>query len=287
MVSKGIVQEVQNLLGIYGKMTIRQIYYQLISKGFMVTTKKKGTHLHYPKSGKSFENYLSVALCKARRNGIIDPSLIIDDSRELRYQSPFSDAKEFSQTLDSLIERLILEDFILDLWQDQQEMPVVIVEKFALGQIFEEVTKPYGVPLVVNRGFTSDAKLFELSTKIPSTRNLVFQMYSDYDPSGQQMVTSIQKTVKWYIPNNYRVEKGALTLQQVQNPKYNLQLLMKPIGRKKTMIQFCEIDALAPNDLKQIIRDNIDKQINDRAKFQQRLQEVANEKQNLLVQYQP
>ena len=284
VVKRTIVKETQKLLSIYGKMTERQIYYKLISKGI-------------GKSGKSFANYLSKALCEARRAYStntnpsirvgINPSLIIDTSREIRYAEPSKDIKGFSQDLDIRILNSIDEQFTVDIWQDQLTMPIIVLEKFALGEIFEGVTKPYGVPLIVNRGFTSDSKLFELSQLIPSTRNLIFQVYSDYDDSGKHMYLSLQKTAQCYIQNAFVVEHCALTLQQVQNTKYNLQTISKTYKKTGVTKQICELDAFDPSDLKQIIKDNIEKHIANPKAFNLRIQETNRGRQKLRQMYSP
>lgn len=272
VLKRKIVSETQKLLGIYGKMTERQIYYKLISQGI-------------GKSGKSFANELSKILCEARRKRIVDPSLIIDTSREIRYTEPSKDDNDFSQRLDAHILRTIDEQFILDIWQDQNKMPIVVLEKFALGEIFEEITRPYGVPLIVNRGFTSDSKLFELSQLIPSTKEIVFQNYSDYDDSGKHMNLSLKRTAQYYISNGYNVEQSALTLPQVQNTKYKLQTISKTYKKTGITKQICELDALDPSDLKQIIKDNIVRYIDDPKMFNFRIQETKIQKKNLRKTY--
>jgi hypothetical protein len=281
VVKRTIISETQKLLSIYGIMTERQIYYKLISnpKAF------KGW-----KSGKSFSNYISRVLCYARRKGIIDPSMIVDTSREIRYARPYPNTRVFRVVLEAWIQRLIDLKFSMDVWKDQKEMPIIILEKFALAEIFEEITRPYAVPLIVNRGFTSDSKLFELKTLLPSaTGNLVFQVYSDYDTSGGHMVTSLNKAVSPYISNPFRIEKGALDSTQIQ--KYSLPMISRTYKKRKNKQtylvtkQICEMDSLDPKDLKQIIKDNIEKQINDKTAFQNKQNHVAKMKVKLKALY--
>lgn len=277
VVRSKIILETQKLLGIYGIMTERQIYYKLISSGI-------------GKSGKSFSNYVSKALCYARRKGIIDPSKIVDTSREIRYARTYPNTRVFRIALNLWIQRLIDVRFSMNVWKDQKEMPIIILEKFALADIFEEVTRPYAVPMIVNRGFTSDAKLFELKTLLPSaTRNLIFQVYSDYDDSGGHMVTSLNKAVSPYISNPFRIEKGALDSTQIR--KYSLPMISRTYKKRKNKQtylvtkQICELDALDPTDLKKIIKDNIEKQIDDKTAFQNRQNHVAKMKTKLKTLY--
>jgi hypothetical protein len=218
-------------------------------------------------------------LCEARRNGIIDPSMIVDTSREIRYLKPFKDSKKFSQVLQFTILDLIETQFNLEVWQDQKCFPVIVLEKFALGEILEEITRTYHVPLIVNRGFTSDAKLFELSTLIPQNKEIVFQTYSDYDDSGMHMYYSLPRTAQHYISNPFRVEIGALTLTQIQ--KYNLQTIPKYYKKSGLTKLICELDALNPNDLKQIVKDNIEKLIDNKPMFKKRLKDLERERKKL------
>jgi hypothetical protein len=264
-------------------MTVRQIYYKLISVGL-------------GKSGKAFENTLSILVCEARRDGRIDPSRIVDPSREVRYSKPSNDDKDFAQNLNLRILNSIDTQFTLDIWQDQKIMPIIILEKHTLADIFEEITEPYKVPLNVNIGFTSDAKLFEISQLVPLNRELIFQMYSDYDDSGRTMVSTFANSAKHYIKNPFNVEQGALTKQQLLafdssgKSKFNLQTIPKTYKKRVKGTppkwvyitkQICELDAFDPNDLKQIIKDNIERYIDNPKMFNFRIQETDRQRKNL------
>jgi len=291
VVKRRIISETQKLLGIYGKMTERQIYYKLISQGI-------------GKSGKSFANSLSTILCDARRNYIsspnavdsIDPSMIVDTSREVSYTETSKDDKEFSQKLDLRILNTIDEQFTLDIWQDQKIIPVIILEKHTLAPIFKEIAEPYKVPLNINMGFTSDAKLYEISQIVPSNKELIFQMYADYDDSGRTMVSTFKNSARCYMMNPLNVEQGALTKQQVLDPKYNLHTIprtykkrLKGVPPKWKLVtkQICELDAFDPKDLKQIIKGNIERYINKPKMFKFRIQETDIQRKNLRQMYEP
>ena len=283
VLGKARIIETQRLLSIYGKMTERQIYYKLISIGL-------------GKSGDSFANELSRLLCEKRRDGTIDPSLIIDTSREVRYTKSSIDDKDFSQKLDHRILNSIDEQFTLDIWQDQRIIPIIILEKHTLADIFEEITEPYKVPLNVNIGFTSDAKLFEISQIVPTNKELVFQMYSDYDDSGSTMVSTFKNSAQCYIKNPFNVEQEALTKQQLLDTKYNLQTIPRTYKKRlkgtparwiPVTKQICELDAFDPNDLKQIVKENIERYIDKPKMFNFRMQETERQRKNLRKIYSP
>lgn len=266
-----IFKETLSLLNTYGIMTERQIYYKLISKSLGI-------------SGKSFTNQLSKFLCEFRRNGILNPSLISDTSRKIIYLEPYSDSKTFSQAFNLMIIASIDEMFTLDTWENQKEIPILVLEKFALEEIFSEVTTKFNVPLIVNRGFSSDTKFHELSSKLKNpNQTLVFQTYSDYDTSGKHMHSSLLNMAKWYFKNPMKSELSALTSTQIQF--YNLPMIPKFYKRSKTTLQICELDSLDKKDLQDTIKRNILSKINNPSMFTQRLNEVDTAKKKLKTLY--
>jgi hypothetical protein len=259
----------------YGKMTLRQIFYKLVSEGILI-------------NDKSDSNDLSKILCKLRREGRIDPEMIIDTTREIIYQKPYKDPQHFIQKFNQLILDLIDVEFSLEIWQDQICFPIILLEKHALESFFKEVAIPYHVPLIVSRGYTSHTKMYELEKLIPQRKPLVFITFSDYDPSGKTMASSLPKILEECIPFfQTHTVVGALTDQQIK--QYNLPMITKEYkvkgSKRKVRKQICELDALDPNDLRQIIRESIEYWINDKPKFNQRLKDLDNEKQKLKTAY--
>jgi hypothetical protein len=249
--------EVMKVFNTFGyPLTERQIFYQLISIGFL-------------RNCKSDSNQLSNdVLCPARRKRDLDPEWIIDGSREIRKEEIWIDDKEFFKDARNTVDNLYLR-YNRDLWQNQPQFVMVYLEKEALSRIFEKVVKLYQCPLIVARGFTSDSQIYEMSkiayemTKDTEGNNLTWiQVYTDRDPSGRDIYHSLSKRLKFYFKTPFKVELGALSKQQIQ--KYNLLKQPKYLKKKKKTIQIVELDALKPFDLEQIIRDNIEKRILDK-----------------------
>jgi Cft2 family RNA processing exonuclease len=140
----------------------------------------------------------------------------------------------------------------------------------------------------VSRGYTSHTKIYELEKLIPRRKPLVFITFSDYDPSGKTMASTLPKILEECIPFfQTHTVVGALTEQQIK--QYNLLMITKEYKVKGSKIkirkQICELDALDPNDLRQIIRESIEHWIDNEPKFNQRLKDLDNEKQKLKTAY--
>jgi hypothetical protein len=249
--------EVMKVFNTFGyPLTERQIFYQLVSIGFL-------------RNCKSDSNSLSKdCLCKARRKGDLDPEWIIDDSREIRKEEIWIDDKEFFKDSRNHIDNLYL-SYNRNLWQTQPQFVMVYLEKEALSRIFQRVVRPYQCPLIIARGFGSDSQIYEMSkvsyemTKDFEGSGLTWiQVYTDRDPSGRDIYHSLRTRLGFYFKNPFKVELCALSKQQIH--KYNLLKQPKYLKKKKKTIQIVELDAFKPSDLEQIIRDNIEKRILDK-----------------------
>jgi len=221
------IELVNNLIKEYGAMTLRQIYYQLVTKGY------KYRQIKY--------------VCKVGRiNGLIPANGIVDRARPCygEYRR-FSDLDEFIQTVPNL--------FTLDYWTDSNNHIEVWTEKDALSQVIYEIAQEYQVIVRVTRGFLS------LSNKLKwSDDNLTILYFGDFDPSG----LFIDKDLKWSQLGYEKFRRIALTDKQVKR----LNLPSVKVNRKdprspKYITEYgnraWELDAMNPNDLQSLVRDTI------------------------------
>jgi hypothetical protein len=282
-----IVNETKKIISQYTHpLTLRQVFYRLVSLGFLSNTK-------------SDSNDLSRILCDARRNGDINPERIIDPSREIRnVVQTWNDSKDFLQGVKNTI-NTFHEEYSRDLWSTQPFYIIVYLEKEALSRIFEDALKPYQIPLVVARGFSSDSQIFEIANLMlrhPNNQTFI-QVYSDHDYSGIQIYNTLNKRIGNYARSYYVVEPQiALTLYQIQNSQSlfgytlptkpdapTLKKLAKQIQRYG-QIPITELDALKPDDLEQIIKDNIERHILDKTAWSQ-MEVTMNQERQSLQQY--
>ena len=132
------VKEILKELREYIPLTLRQIYYQLVGKGYI-------------ENKVSEYGMLSNLLKWARIDGHISWEDIEDRVRAFHDLTGWSDSEEF---VDASL-RHFLSGYRRDLLQTQDKYIETWIEKDALSSIFIKVAKPYTIPVVVCRGFSS------------------------------------------------------------------------------------------------------------------------------------
>lgn len=224
------------------RLTLRQLYYQLVSRNIIAN------------SDREYKN-LGGIVSRARLAGMMDWEAIEDRVRQ-------PDSPPEYDSLEELIEaalysyrlpRLHGQDTYCELW----------VEKDALAGVLRPIARKYHATLMVNRGYSSQSAMYESAKRIAD--NLVkcgahdaFIFYlGDLDPSGEDMVRDIQDRMHMFHID-VQVKKIALTMDQVKqyNPPPNPAKLSD--SRAKAFIEkygrsSWEVDALPPPVLNQII----------------------------------
>lgn len=239
----GIIQEYQ-AQGL--KLTLRQLYYQFVSRDLIPNTQRS-----YQKLGKT--------IGKARMAGLIDWNAIEDRGREPDVPNHFSD-------LDELIETA-LGAYKLDRWSGQEHYCELWVEKAALAGVLEPMARRYHVTLMVNKGYSSLSAMYESAKRIVKERGgrwaTVFYL-GDHDPSGEDMVRDIQYRLNVFSGfSGIEVEKIALTREQIDRygPPPNPTKLTD--SRAKQYIKqhgrdSWEVDALEPRVLQKVVSSAIE-----------------------------
>ncbi len=153
-------------------MTVRQVYYQLVSR--QVLENNRGRY-----------QALSNALVNARKEGLIPWDWIEDRLRRPRHVQMWDGLSDFAETMKSAYRR--------DVWNNQPAYVEVWLEKDALSGIFEDVLEEYGVTLNVGRGFDGWDSIRNAALRFIECQKPVSILYfGDFDPSGEDMVRSLQ-----------------------------------------------------------------------------------------------
>lgn len=287
------------------KLTLRQLYYQLVGKDII-----PNQHKEYAK--------LSNMLKEARLGGIIDWDGIEDRLRVPTMPLTFNGIKDAVDT--------ILYHFQIDRTEGQRNYLELWVEKDALSEVVKKVCKPYQVPVLVNRGYGSVSAMYDaykrFSRQIYLGKNIIILYTGDHDPSGMDMVRDIKARItemlvndelfKWYLSNigqtdNYKnafgeeekevyarqfidfidskftIECIALTDEQIEtyNPPPNPTKVDDPRAAdyiEKYGYECWEVDALDIEVLYDIIETNIKKYL-DLDLYEEMLEKERNEKQ--------
>jgi hypothetical protein len=239
-------------------LTLRQLYYQLVSRDIIPNQQKE-----YSK--------LSILLKEGRMGGIVDWEAIEDRMRVPKipyYVKGIENAIE--DTIDQYrLDRQIGQDTYLEVW----------VEKDALSGVLSRITNKYHIRIMVNRGYSSVSAMYDAFMRFrrygfERNRKVKILYLGDFDPSGLDMIRDINERIRefsigYYSPlkeYNFRVEHIALTKEQIDqyNPPPNPTKVTDP--RAKEFIRkhgntSWEVDALKPETLNYLLEATIRKNI--------------------------
>lgn len=249
------VQEILDELNRYKPLTLRQVYYQLVGKGYI-------------ENKVSQYGMLSNLLKWARIDGHIAWEDIEDRVRSFYNLSGQLDKKSF---VDSQLWRFLL-GYRRNLMQSQDKYIEVWIEKDALSSIFTRVCSPYRIPVVVCRGFSSVSFLHEFKQRLDYRASGISSLmlyFGDFDPSGIEMLESMQITLETELgASDIEFKRVALQMEDIE--KYHLphnpSALKHTDSRAKKHLRkygslAVELDALRPDDLERKIRLAIEDEI--------------------------
>jgi len=235
------------------KLTLRQLYYQLVSRDVIPNNVKE-----YAK--------LSTLLKEGRMAGIVDWEAIEDRLRQpdkpASWESP-------AEIIDACISQ-----YRCDRMKGQPLYIEVWVEKDALSGVLKRVTEKYGINIVVNRGYSSATAMHDahrrfvrhLATTDNQTCKVIY--IGDFDPSGQDMIRDISERINEFRGvYDFEIIPIALTWDQIEqfDPPPNPAKITDPRAKEyiaKHGPTSWEVDALPPEALHRILENIILENIN-------------------------
>ncbi len=238
-----LINAAKEILENQNPMTLRQTYYQLVSR-------------HIIDNNKNEYQKLSTALVWARQESIIPWNWIEDRTRQPRQVSMWSDLSDFFETVKGAYRK--------NVWDSQENYVVVWVEKDALSGIFQRIVDKYGVMLVVGRGYNS----WSIKKELADTLNYyekepVILYFGDFDPSGEDIFRDLESSFNFFQISLKKIEKVSLMREDIK--KYDLppDFAKKTDTRAKSFIakngdMAVELDALPVDVLKEKIRTSIE-----------------------------
>lgn len=264
-------------------LTLRQMYYQCVARGWLENGQK-----HYKRLGDVLTN--------ARYDGSFPLSGLVDRGRRVHGgTSTRCDLDVDDSLMDAGNWIKGLPEFLMQTarWYDQETYVSVWVEKEALAEVFEQTCGQLGVGWFACKGYPSVSALHSfLKTCRRATRGVrrptytfgksewterhqgtaqkvVVLYFGDHDPDGWEIprsaernLGSLQLQLGWDIPIEFK--RVALNMDQIQqfNPP---PFPAKPSSTRFT--SYCnehdtddawELDALDPAALRQLITDNVE-----------------------------
>jgi len=229
-------------------MTVRQVFYRLVSQGVIEKTEGE------------YQRTVGRLLVRLRREGRIPFSWIADSTRWVHKRRSYESAEEAL--------RITARAYRQMLWADQPVYLEIWLEKEALAGVVIEETDPYDVPLMVARGYPSLSFLYSTAENLAAQdKPAVIYHLGDWDPSGVDIARKIEHDVREFAPDaDIRFERVAVTPAQI---KY-WNLPTRPTKRTDTRARgwlgdSVDLDAIPPLELRGLVRGLIERNIDARA----------------------
>lgn len=280
--AKALLTEIAGIVRTYAaqglRLTLRQLYYQLVSRD------------RIPNEEKSYKK-IGTIVSRARQGGLLDWDAIEDRVRTPQVPPEFDD-------LEQLVNAAI-NSYRLPRLRGQMTYVELWVEKDALAGILAPIARRYHIVLMVNRGYSSTSAMKESAERIASAHDKYgcqsahILYLGDLDPSGEDMVRDIEERLNMYCntgqvvdvdailrgeedfasyefgtPYSVTVEKLALTMEQVDeyDPPPNPAKLSdsrSPAFVERYGHSSWEVDALPPTILRDLIEERLSELIDD------------------------
>jgi hypothetical protein len=243
----------------YGKLTIRQVYYQLVSKGIIENSKH------------SYQNY-GHHCTTGRKAGAI-PWEAFEDRARTFHKEPLpqydinneGDPQEALKTwFTYALNPKVSKEYDIPTWEDQPFFVEVWIEKDALAGFLSPLCKDLGVGLVVSRGYTSytfkQEAIQRFKRIVEQDREPVLLYLGDLDPSGFDIYRCLETEIE-----DAQVERIGLHPDDVNQ----FGLVPNPIKDDDTRApgfrerypelgsNVYELDALPPGQLIDRVRRNV------------------------------
>lgn len=235
---------IYEVLAEYQPMTVRQVYYQLVSRGAIDKTEAE------------YKTTVCRLLVEMRRAGEIPYGWIADQTRWMR-------RPDTHDSLESMLE-LSQQTYRRALWNDQFDYVEVWLEKDALAGVLYDVTAEWDVPLMVTRGFPSVSFIYSAADAISDEERPVYIYYfGDHDPSGVAIDRFVEKEIRRHAPDcDLTFERVAVVEDQIAEFGLQTRPTKKSDSRAKNFKgESVEVDAINPDTLREICRECITRHI--------------------------
>lgn len=237
------------------KVTLRQLYYQLVSRDLIANKLAEYSRL-------------SELLTDARYCGLIDWEAIEDRIRIPHIHAEFKDVPDLIESAKY--------SYRLDRWKGQENYVELWTEKDALSSILSPIANKWHIHFCVNRGYSSATAMYDASKRLLDAREqgkkIIILYLGDHDASGLDMVRDIHERLVELCEfqpygdgevDELEVKHIALTGEQIKmyKPPPNPAKITDP--RAKRYIeqyggQSWEVDALRPDVMIKLVEQSVE-----------------------------
>jgi hypothetical protein len=224
-------------------MTIRQLFYRLVSKGLIPNDRK-----HY--------QLVSRVMTKARDDERCSFDHIVDRSRPAYSPNVWEDASGYAEA--------VKRGYRKDYWATQPNHVEIWVEKDAIIGSIEPTTDELGVTIRVGRGFLSTTKAHDIAERFTVIDKPITVFYlGDHDPSGQDIERDLYQRILSYDSGYFDLQRLAIHKEDIS--KFDLPPLRIKDGdmraakfRAQHGEECVELDALPPDELRRRVREAVE-----------------------------
>lgn len=227
-------------------LTLRQVYYQLVSRNAIENSER------------SYKN-LGNLINNGRLAGLIDWEAIEDRTRYVRQLTHWGSPEQ--------IVRAAVDSYHIDLWADQPCYVEVWVEKDALIGIVEQTARRHDVPCFSCRGYVSASEMWAAAQRMPQNKECIIFHLGDHDPSGIDMTRDIRERLALF-GSIVEVKRIALNMEQVDEYQPPPNPAKEADARAGGYVarygnSSWELDALEPAILDELIAAHIRRYMDD------------------------
>lgn len=234
-------------------LTLRQLYYQFISRDF------------FPNNQKSYDR-LGAIISDARLAGLIDWRHLTDRGRQANSTGWFGMETPIAEELV----RDAASSFAFDIWRSQPRRIEVWVEKEALIDVVGKGTEGTRTVSFACKGYVSQSEMWaagrRLSAYARAGQEPLILHLGDHDPSGIDMTRDIQARLSMFVGEDVEVRRIALNMDQIEQYGPPPNYAKDTDNRFKTYSEIYgteswELDSLEPKVLIALIKAEINKEI--------------------------
>jgi len=226
-------------------MTVRQVFYRLVSEGAIEKTEG------------AYNKVVVRLLTRMRLEGRMPWSWITDGTRWMHKNVRYGSIEEALDATSRHYRR--------DYWRDLDDYVEVWLEKDALAGVLFPVTDDWGVPLMVTRGFASLSYVHNAAETIERIGKPTYIYYfGDYDPSGVEIDRNLERRLREFAPHSeIYFERVAVRREQIEA----YALPTRPTkrgsnhGRGLHHGDSVEVDAIPPAQLLGLVRSAIERHV--------------------------
>lgn len=227
-------------------LTLRQLYYQLVSRDLIANKQKEYSRL-------------GSIVSDARLAGLISWDSIEDRTRNIQKNSHWDSPEQ--------IVKAAINSYRIDRWENQPYHVEVWIEKDALIGVISRICRQLDVTHFSCRGYTSASEMwkagyYRLKHAIHNDKTPVIIHLGDHDPSGIDMTRDIAERLALFSGHPVEVNRIALNRDQIDlyNPPPNPAKLTD--SRADGYIQLhgyssWELDALDPDVLSNLVEEAV------------------------------